>query len=251
MLVAGCSPHEDAQACGAGCGGGRGGDMVYVGPGQGAYRTQQTYRYVGYGGDFTNVPRRRDFTCCICAIIGLSLLLLSLYLLWPTGVDCVTDRESWQMSWSPTKQAYCCRATGFGCMVTTPPPFVNPGPSGPVGPVDPFNCAEGFSSWESDWSEDKKTWCCNIHGRGCNSRGEVAASSYDCNAGHDNWVKAWSTGKKTWCCQTFHTGCPQDAALNEGQASQGGYGAGAKYGTRGAGVAAITGIVPYASTHGR
>merc|ERR1712088_218072 len=90
MGVAGCSPHGDAQACGAGCGGGRGGDMMYVGGGNGSYRTEQAYRYVGYGGDFTNAPRRRDYTCCICATIGLSLLLLALYLLWPRGIDCVT-----------------------------------------------------------------------------------------------------------------------------------------------------------------
>merc|ERR1712117_412487 len=146
-----------------------------------------------------------DYTCCICATIGLSLLLLALYFLWPKGIDCVSGRESWQVSWSPTKQAYCCRTTGFGCMVSTTPPFVNPGP------VDPYNCADGF----------------------------------------DNWVKAWANGKKSWCCQNFRIGCPEDAALNAGQASQGGYGAGAKYGTRGAGVASITGIVPYASTHGR
>jgi len=219
--------------------------MMYVGNGGGAYRTEQAYRYVGYGGDFTNSPRRRDYTCCICATIGLSLLLLALYFLWPKGIDCVSGRESWQVSWSPTKQAYCCRTTGFGCMVSTTPPFVNPGP------VDPYNCADGFGNWEADWSEEKKTWCCNIHGRGCNSRGEVAATTYDCAVGHDNWVKAWANGKKSWCCQNFRIGCPEDAALNAGQASQGGYGAGAKYGTRGAGVASITGIVPYASTHGR
>jgi len=246
MLVAGCSPHEDAQACGAGCGGGRGGDMMYVGGGNGSYRTEQAYRYVGYGGDFTNAPRRRDYTCCICATIGLSLLLLALYLLWPRGIDCVTGRETWQRSWSPSRQAYCCRTTGFGCMEVQPPP-----PPGPVGPVDPFNCADGFGNWEADWSEEKKSWCCNIHGKGCGSRGEIAASTYDCEVGHDNWVKAWSNGKKNWCCQHFQRGCANQAAMSQGQAASSGYGGGAKYGTGSAGIAQITGITPYAQSHGR
>jgi len=221
--------------------------MMFVGGGNGSYRTEQAYRYVGYGGDFTNAPRRRDYTCCICATIGLSLLLLALYLLWPRGIDCVTGRETWQRSWSPSRQAYCCRTTGFGCMVQ-PPPTQGPGP---VGPVDPFNCADGFGNWEADWSEEKKSWCCNIHGKGCGSRGEIAASTYDCEVGHDNWVKAWSNGKKNWCCQHFQRGCADQAAMSQGQAASSGYGGGAKYGTGSAGIAQITGITPYAMRQGR
>merc|ERR1712241_1082503 len=110
--------------------------------------------------------------------IGLSLLLLALYLLWPRGIDCVTGRETWQRSWSPSRQAYCCRTTGFGCMVVPQPPQ-----PGPVGPVDPFNCADGFGNWEADWSEEKKSWCCQHFQKGCAdqaamSEGQAANSGY-------------------------------------------------------------------------
>lgn len=243
-LVACGTPGGDCA--GAGCGGGGVGPMNYVGYGQGGYVQEAGYRYVGFGGDYGRP--RRDFTCCIILSSLLLLIPLLCWLLWPKGLDCDTGFESCQVMWSPQKQDSCC-AAGRCC----PQPVPLPGPV-PVGPVDPFNCAD-FQNARSEWSVDKKKWCCDIHGKGCPAPGEsydaVPAASYDCNAAFANWVKGWSIPKKTWCCQQFNKGCIGSGDLNMVTAASEGYGAGAQHGTQGAPVAAITGIVPAAQLHGR
>merc|ERR1719251_723428 len=67
---------EECGACGVSCGGGGAGSgaLSYVGPGQGAYMQETTYKYVGCGGDFDAVRPRRDFTCIITTCCLLSLL---------------------------------------------------------------------------------------------------------------------------------------------------------------------------------
>jgi len=222
-----------------------GGDLRYVGGGHGAYQTETSYRYVGYGGEFSNVRRSRDFTILICASALLLLGLLS-WLFWPTSskIDCVIGRENWQYHWNADKQSFCCRTTGVGCP-TIPQPAPLPGA------VDPFNCASGYLNWKGGWSVSKKQWCCNVHGKGCPENGEgweaQPAAEYDCNAGFENWVKGWSIPKKQWCCQKVGTGCIGSGAQNTAQAASQGFGAGAQYGDHGAPVAAITGIVPAAA----
>jgi len=227
--------------------------MRYVGPGQGGYVQDSEYRYVGYGGNFSNIGRRRDFTCCIsiCSVISCLLLSALLYLLWPESNDCSDGKDNWQMLWSTDKQDYCCRTKSIGCRAVVLPamPAESPGPAGPMGPVDPFNCADGFLNWQSGWSVEKKQWCCKIHGKGCPASGEgwgaPGTAEYDCDAGFANWVKGWSIPKKLWCCQHVKKGCPGTGALNFGQAESLGYGAGAQHGYEGAPVAAITGIIPH------
>lgn len=225
--------------------------MNYVGHGQGGYTLETGYRYVGFGGDHGRP--RRDFTCLICLVCLLSLLLLIpllLWLLWPRGIDCVSGRETWERSWDRTKQAYCCRTTGFGCLAMPTPTTPQPN----LGDVDPFNCAFDLANWRTDWSADKQGWCCNIHGEGCPQNGEAyaqdQASSYDCDNGFANWVKGWSVNKKNWCCQNAHKGCVGSGALDAGSAENMGFGAGAQHGDHGNPVAQITGIVPAAQLNG-
>jgi len=246
-MICGTASHEDSQLCGVGChGGGRGGDMRYVGAGQGCYIQDSEFRYVGYGGNFSNLARRRDFTCCISICSMLTCLLLSalLYLLWPAGTDCEVGKENWQLLWSKDKQDFCCRTESIGCRAV-----VLPAPPEPEGPVDPFNCADGVLNWKAGWSVEKKKWCCQVHGKGCVENGEswaaIPAAQYDCDAGFANWVKGWSTVKKVWCCQNARKGCPGTGDMNVVQAAGQGYGAGAQHGDHGAPVAAITGIVPH------
>jgi len=210
--------------------------MRFVGCGQGQYQAESTYRYVGYGGDFSNVRRRRDFTCLIAtALISFLLLLMALWFLWPTD-ECYVDEMDWQYKWSPARQARCCMRVGVGCkteQATAAP-----------GPVDPFNCALGDLNWKAGWSVTKKQWCCRVHKKGCPQPGEgwnaVPAAEYDCNAGFENWVKGWSMNKKQWCCQKVGKGCIGSGDLNVVQAAGQGFGAGAEYGDHGAPIAAIS-----------
>merc|ERR1719492_99549 len=80
----GVGPGEDCTACGVGCGGTGGGNgaLSYVGCGQGEYIQETTYKYVGHGGDFSNVRPKRDFTCIITSCGLLSLMLLLPLLMW-------------------------------------------------------------------------------------------------------------------------------------------------------------------------
>jgi len=209
--------------------------MNYVGPGQGGYVQDTGYRYVGYGGDYSGVRPRRDFTCLIGLLSLLLLIPLLCWLFWPVAAtDCVTGFDRCQMVWSARQQDTCC-AQGQCCLQADK---VIAGPVGPVGPVDPFNCADGFQNFRADWSVEKKKWCCNVHHRGCLVNGEgwdaVPASQYDCNAGFANFVKGWSALKKNWCCQNANKGCLGSGAMSAGAASMQGYGAGAQHGLIGA-----------------
>merc|ERR1719499_2914924 len=92
----------------AGCGGAENGvgPMNYVGHGQGGYRLETGYKYVGFGGDHGRP--RRDFTCIICLSSLLLLLPLLLWLLWPRADWCDTGYERCQMVWGVRQQADCC-----------------------------------------------------------------------------------------------------------------------------------------------
>jgi len=211
-----------------------GGQMAFVGCGQGEYCADTTYRFVGYGGDFTNARRRRDFTCLICTVLSLLLGLLAvLWCIWPAD-ECEIDQMNWQYKWTPAKQRRCCALVGIGC--NTDQPTAAPGP---IGPVDPYNCADAYANWEAEWSGEKKRWCCDVHKRGCGHDAPAPAYKYDCNAGLANFVKGWSVPKKVWCCHHGGNGCPNSGDLNMLQTHNMGYGAGAQHGTRGAPIAPI------------
>lgn len=239
MAMAGAYRGDDVNACGVGCGGqpGMGGEMAFVGYGQGEFATDTTYRFVGYGGDFSNVRRRRDFTCLICTALSLLLALLAvLWCFWPAD-ECEIDQVNWQYKWSPGKQRRCCALAGIGCsteQATAAPP--------PMGPVDPYNCADGFLNWAAEWSGQKKDWCCKIHRRGCDPSQHAAApaNQYDCASGLANFVKGWSMPKKAWCCAHGGNGCPGSGDLNMAQTQTMGYGAGAQHGFQGAPVAPVS-----------
>jgi hypothetical protein len=161
--------------------------LAYVGPGQGSYCQETNYRFIGYGGDFDVIRRRRDWTCWI-ALCCLPLLLLLPLLLWwlcqAPAFDCSADRDTYEFSWSSEKKYFCCESEGVGCPTTTPrqtafpettptspptpPPTTPPTPppsTTPNGPTpDPYNCAVDA---EDQWEQEKKEWCCRIHHRGC------------------------------------------------------------------------------------
>lgn len=212
--------------------------MSFVGPGAGAYAAETTFKYVGYGGDFGVVRRRRDFTCVVfCCLLPL-LLLLPLALWWicqPADTDCDEGFPTWEVSWSENKKALCCAHSGRGCHETqpttalpettptvpptpfpTPPPRpqatrppappTRPPPTAPPGPVDPFNCAV---DQYFQWAAGKKEWCCRIHHL-CGQPTEPPrpADPYNCADGFSNWQAGWSLPKKEWCCRVHGKGCP-------------------------------------------
>merc|ERR1712039_493959 len=200
-----------------------GGNLVYVGPGQGEFAVEPQMKYVGYGGDYA--VRRTPNMCCLIA--GPALLY---WICW-SPEPCLDHRENYLYHWSPDKIQQCC-ARGFVDCPTV---------EAPQGPVDPFNCMDDAENWQAEWSTAKKVFCCRLHGKGCGQDAEQDAAAYHCDAAFPNWVKGWSEKKKAWCCARGVKCCKQDeAAAGEG------YGGGTKHGANfhGAPVAAITGITP-------
>merc|ERR1712060_684475 len=105
----GCNPNP-----------GMAGGMYYVGPGGGDYMAQSTYRYVGYGGDFSSVRRRRDFTCLLLTLLSLALLFL-VWWWWPVD-ECYSDQNDWQYKW--TRATATARAHRMAMMA--PPSPIKP-----------------------------------------------------------------------------------------------------------------------------
>eukprot|EP00435_Cladocopium_sp_Y103_P044631 s3102_g12.t1 len=59
-----------------------------------------------------------------------------------------------------------------------------------------FDCFE--DEWQRDWSTEKKDWCCEREGRGC---------QYDC----DGDVHFWAAAQSQWCCENAQI-CSPDAS---------------------------------------
>jgi len=217
-MAAGVVRGDDYNAGCVGCENpaGGGGGLVYVGTGCGEYQAQSTYRYVGYGGDFTSVRRRRDFTCLITTVLLAMLMLLLFWISWPC-----------EGPWMLFPRPDYCFPTPPGPWPTPTPPPVTPKFAGAV---DPYNCASDFAAWHSSWSHEKKMWCCDVHGKGCGANPNehpnqgnnwffVAAFSYDCGVGFANYMKGWSQEKASWCCAKQNKGCgwTQEAHDHAGQ----------------------------------
>mmetsp|Transcript_37944 Transcript_37944/g.95288 ORF Transcript_37944/g.95288 Transcript_37944/m.95288 type:complete len:1714 (+) Transcript_37944:79-5220(+) len=73
-----------------------------------------------------------------------------------------------------------------------------------------FNCSQGVDNWEWGWSADKKVWCCENEGVGCN---EGADRVYNCHEDVDDLEDKWSDKKKAWCCEHHDIGCENEAKI--------------------------------------
>lgn len=95
-----------------------------------------------------------------------------------------------------------------------------------------FDCDVGFVNWQTQWSTEKKEFCCTATSRGCslstaalpattvpparaqivvtgspNSQATAPQISFNCDEELANFDRAWSASKKTWCCTQQHKGC--------------------------------------------
>eukprot|EP00441_Pelagodinium_beii_P002288 CAMPEP_0197704208 /NCGR_PEP_ID=MMETSP1338-20131121/125823_1 /TAXON_ID=43686 ORGANISM="Pelagodinium beii, Strain RCC1491" /NCGR_SAMPLE_ID=MMETSP1338 /ASSEMBLY_ACC=CAM_ASM_000754 /LENGTH=550 /DNA_ID=CAMNT_0043288107 /DNA_START=78 /DNA_END=1730 /DNA_ORIENTATION=+ len=65
-----------------------------------------------------------------------------------------------------------------------------------------FDCREELESWQTSWSEQRKTWCCKHTDMDC-----PAEHAFDCQASFKNWELEWSDAKQEYCCQRMQRGC--------------------------------------------
>jgi len=103
----------------------------------------------------------------------------------------------------------------------------------------PFDCYEG-STWEAEWPQAKKDYCCMTMGRACPTRPTTAlpqttptvaptpfptppptpppsppatpsgpVDPFNCAVDPES---SWAADKKEWCCRIHHLGCPPTPA---------------------------------------
>jgi len=78
--------------------------------------------------------------------------------------------------------------------------FDDPSPGGAT-----FDCGVELAHWQTFWTDEKKAYCCQSVGYGCEPD-FGADQQFDCNAARANWQAAWSEAKKKFCC--MNGGCP-------------------------------------------
>lgn len=67
--------------------------------------------------------------------------------------------------------------------------------------VKPYDCSDGLAR---EWSDSKKVWCCTSENKGCEW---TTSAPFDCSAGYNNWQMGWSLSKMDWCCGNLGLGC--------------------------------------------
>lgn len=137
--------------------------------------------------------------------------------------DCTAGFANWRAGWSVSKKIYCCRTEGVGCEDTTTTPYGYGRRRHPILTTTPqFDCEAGLPNWEYGWSLQKKKYCCETHGVGCQARtttpfspggstlpfpGRTTQPNFDCRAGLEHWELGWSEEKKRYCCEKHGFGC--------------------------------------------
>lgn len=151
------------------------GNLAFVGQGRGNYEMVTNVQYVGPGGSYASKKTGGTSYCfLLCSFLAFILLLAGLVLL------------VWLLLHRGSQSAFEEDVRTIS---------------------EAFDCEAGLLRWQSGWSIQKKTWCCNHKNRGCaiTSTGEP----YECQAGLSNWKAGWSRGKKLWCCTMKNLGCPE------------------------------------------
>jgi len=182
------------------------GGFAFVGPNAGAYEQVDTWRYVGDGlGTYekeekTVVHPSLGRRICIGALIASALLLIL-----------ATVFYFW---WSSQKPVTLQQRRSLECQA-------------------------GLVYGHSDWSDEKKDFCCRKYGFGCppastgstgvkdNPAAGIAADCkdnntawgchrFDCRAGTSNWQHGWSFAKRRFCCSQKHVNCTGAAIAGAG-----------------------------------
>jgi len=104
--------------------------------------------------------------------------------------NCDGDSQTWVLE----KRSRCCRLVGRGCADD-----------------GQYECHEGVSNWQKEWSQTKQFFCCGFDLAGCQKAvggtSTTLESNFNCEIDLENWVTKWSPQKKAFCCQKYDFGC--------------------------------------------
>lgn len=98
--------------------------------------------------------------------------------------DCQEDLGQSQTGWSEDKILWCCQNEQLGC----------PGSEGAGQPPPEEGEASEAEAGGDEASDEELPF--------------IITQSYDCSADRDNWESDWSEDKKEWCCEHESFGCP-------------------------------------------
>lgn len=102
---------------------------------------------------------------------------------------CQEGLKDWKTKWSKGKKKWCCHFDNLGCeeeeqeeghdiekapsssssLVVTSDKFGSSSSTAPPTTLEPHDCQNELSCWESTWSDSKKSWCCEHYHLGCAS----------------------------------------------------------------------------------
>lgn len=113
--------------------------------------------------------------------------------------DCAYE-DNWEHIWTQSQKVFCCQREGLGCF--------NPGcgeggacPTTTTTTTLEFDCKEGEESWESNWTTEKKQYCCRME--------EIACDPYNCFEGE---MPDWPKPKADWCCDKLNLACTESSS---------------------------------------
>merc|ERR1712187_264205 len=75
----------------------------------------------------------------------------------------------------------------------------------PTDPPPPHNCWAGYASWETSWTTEKKSWCCQHEAKGCENGGATLSSGAGMSTGTPNTVPIGSS-RIIWLIMFFCIG---------------------------------------------
>lgn len=198
----------------------------YVGEGRGQYEQVPTYNFVGEGaGSWTQdeipVPGGAGrWRCQFCLVLTLALLIVAGACAWmehwldgegPAGAPseeapAAGDGASWQTAPNFTDQ----EVAEAGEVLLGGAAAGSPGeelPANETLAIESFDCDKDYAAWESEWSMEKRLWCCERKQRACDSATTTPTEEYDCIKGFHAWRRSWEAAQQAWCCEHHNKAC--------------------------------------------
>lgn len=99
--------------------------------------------------------------------------------------------------WAEAKAKHCCKTHDLGCPTLAPP-------------KRDFDCKDIPAGGREAWPPEKRSFC------DAQDEEEEEDVEHDCSKNLRSWVTEWTPDKKAWCCRHKHVACPPDPNMMGG-----------------------------------
>jgi hypothetical protein len=150
----------------------------------------------------------------------------TIYLPSQARFDCAAGFAKWKTGWSDAKKDWCCKhelARSCAFDATTTKTWTTTTTAAQSSVPVAFDCQAGYSKWQKGWSDEKKAFCCEHEGMGCQefNCGDSTTSDFaDWSIPKRKWCckqsgkYEWPVEQAAWCCQHEEVGCPSKPTYN-------------------------------------